>query len=119
MQATSTYWKSIDRWVVSTRADGIKKLRDSEGDIKKGGIKTFKTQEAAEDHAAFLNAAQETGGVVCDATAGTIAAAVALLNAKTDIRVNTGVITYRSGQNIQANIKTWLGLDLAGKPLGE
>ena len=119
MQATNKYWKSIDRWVVSTRADGIKKLRDSDGKTKKGGIKTFKTQEAAEDYAAFLNAAQETGGVVCDATAGTIAAAVAPLNDKTDIRVNSGVITYRSGRNIKTNIKTWLDLELAGKPLGE
>ena len=115
MQAYARYWNCVDRWIVDTRPDGVKKLRGSDGKTKKGSPRRFRTKDEAHDHAAFLNAAQEAGGVVCDATAGTIAAAVALLNAKTDIRVNSGVITYRSGRNIKTNIKTWLDLELAGR----
>ena len=114
MQVTPTYRKTIDRWVVDTRAVAIRKLHGGPGEQRK-----FRTREDAEDYSATINAAQSTGGVVTTAAAGTIDAAIALLHAKTDLRVRQGKITFKSGGNIKRNVTTWADLDLVGVRFGD
>ena len=58
MQVTPTYRKQSDRWVVDTRAKGIRKLNGVAGEEKK-----FRTREDAEDYAAIINAALDVFAV--------------------------------------------------------
>ena len=112
-QITPKFWKSINRWVVITDRKGVKKLNNSKGETRK-----FETKADAEAFAAIVNASQATGGVVTSATAGTIDAAIALLHTKTDLRVDQGKITFKSGGNIKRNVSTWAALDLNGSVFG-
>ena len=114
MQITPKYRKSIDRWVVDTRAATVRKLHGGAGEQRK-----FRTREEAEDYAATINAAQSTGGVVTTAAAGTIDAAIALLHAKTDLRVEQGKITFKSGGNIKRNVSDWAELQSNGGRFGD
>ena len=114
MQVTPTYRKQSDRWVVDTRAKGIRKLNGVAGEEKK-----FRTREDAEDYAASINAAQSTGGVVTGAKAGTVAAAAELLYAKAEQRVHAGSFTYRHSENIKRGARAWLDLQLSGKRFGD
>lgn len=114
MQVQPKFRKSINRWVVDTRAGKIKKLNGSVGEQK-----LFLTFAEAEDYAAQVNAAQAIGGVVTASAAGTIDAAIALLGEKTDVRVSAGKLTYKSGGNIKRNAATWSDLKLGDKRFGD
>nr|BAR32585.1 phage integrase [uncultured Mediterranean phage uvMED] len=102
------------RWVVDTRPAAIRKLHGGKGEQK-----TFRTEAEAQDYAAIINAAQSKGGVVTTAAAGTIDAAIALLHAKTDLRIDQGKITYKSGGNIKRNVSDWSDLELRGERFGD
>jgi integrase len=113
-QVTPKYRKTADRWVVDTRAAGIKKLNGA-----RGGENRFLTKEAADDYAAVVNAAQRSGGAVTRAASGTIDAAAGLLDAKTDVRVKSGAITYRHAGNIRCNVRAWTDLKVGGTRFGD
>jgi integrase len=114
IQVTPKFRKATDRWVVDTRAAGIKKLNGA-----RGSEKWFRTEAEAQDYAAVINAAQSAGGVVTCGASGTVDAAADLLDAKTDVRVATGAITYRHGGNIRRDVRSWTGLLIDGTRFGD
>jgi len=114
IQVTPRFRKATGRWVVDTRAATIKKLNGA-----RGGEKWFRTREAADDYAATVNAAQNSGGVVTRAASATIDAAADLLDARTDVRFASGAITYRHAGNLKCDVRAWTDLLVGDTRFGD
>ena len=115
MQVEPRYRKSIKKWVVDTRAKGIKKLNGGVGEQKE-----FVCKEAADAYCVRINQQQASGGAVSQHTAGTLRQAYEFF--QTEIDMNIGdVWTYHYGAGLKTDLGHYCDLVLDGEamPFGE
>ena len=95
--------QGIASWVVSLRADGIKKSGDNIGQQRFH----FNTKKEAAEKAVELNAAQKTGGVIMRDKSKTVGAAAEIFIKQISISQEEGVLSYTHCDHLIAYAKQW------------